>query len=214
MQYSLGKVPRSMIPWRAGTVSCWKTFYYHMTFEKSPQVPHLANTYAPRSRRGRHLPTMNGRAFTMTRPPWRQSRAEAYNPSKFLKGRDFSSKLKIPNKRRRQSTSQQGPHQRCPRCTPHTSRGHRSPGLGPRYNLRAHGRALGQWPAAGHVLPTASRAELVRSGQLPCGWRVCKAQLPPGEAGAPRRVGGETDTKQKSFLNTCWSIKTQWYFFL
>ena len=28
------------------------------------------------------------------------------------------------------------------------------------------------------------------------------------------RVGEEIDMKQKSFLNTCWSVKTQWYFFI
>lgn len=182
-------------------MSCWKTFHCHMILKKPPQSPHLALSEHVCSllTKGK-APAYYEETGSPNDPPLCGVGAEAYSASEFLKGHDFSSKLKIHTKCLCQSTGQQGPHQCCPRCTPHTSSGHQSPGPGSVHNPCVH---------PGHVLPTACQTEPVRSGQLLLGWRrVSKEQRrrpsSPPRGRHPLRGGRgnrhETEVISKSLL--------------
>lgn len=57
------------------------------------------------------------------------------------------------------------------------------------------------------------QAKLTRLGQWLFGWRIPKKQQYLWEAGTTWGVKGGADMRQKLFLSTCWSFKTQWHFF-
>lgn len=82
-------------------------------------------------------------------------------------------------------------------------------------NLCAHMKALAQERAARALRTRVHRAELTNSVQvlLAQGFRrnrcTCERQVP-----TTSEVGRGADIKQEVFLNTCWSFKIQWHFFM